>query len=220
MALRTYLTIWMISCFVVCACLLTPPRLAHALPLCSVQTCQDSPHSMRPSRPSNRKKTSPWVLYTPIPFGVSILGGIALIATGLGLQSAQQIDTGEAMTAGGASLLFAVASAYMWWKPSGIVGTGGTLLGLASLTTGVLVITRVVTSLSPASGWGFLAGSGVHLAFVIVGWINYNHLKKRERMSRPKRFRRAPYRHHRPNMLVPRYTKLSHVRHTEEFGQY
>lgn len=143
-------------------------------------------------RNSPGPKRKAWPLQTRIPFAISLGGGVALVVTGLILQSSQN-TIAPALVSGGVSWLFTASSSLMWWHPTPLKGVLGVLLAATALTGGIVILAGV-GELNPAYGWGLLASLPVHLTFSIVGWLNYHRTPKYKRPKPQKRRRRNPYR--------------------------
>lgn len=141
-----------------------------------------------------RKRKLPWTLRTPVPFGVSLLGGLTLVITGVGLQNADIGPVGEGLVAGGTSLFLTVASAFMWWRPSTFAGVVGLLLGGATLAGGIAILAEAIPGLSPVSGWTLIGTTVLHIVFNVVGWLNLKHMNQINTIPREMRmqFKNAP----------------------------
>lgn len=153
-------------------------------------------------REQQKKKKRPWLLRTPAPFGISLVGGLAIVITGVAVQSSDTDPdpnsplrlAGEGLVAGGASLFLTVASAFMWWRPSTFAGVTGLLLGVASLAGGVAILAGGIPGLSMVSGWSLLGTTVLHVVFNVVGWLNLKHYNAMNAVSREMRmqFQNAP----------------------------
>ncbi len=149
-----------------------------------------------------KKRKRPWLLRTPAPFGISLIGGLTIVITGVALQSSDTDPdpnstlrlAGEGLVAGGASLFLTVASAFMWWRPSTFAGVTGILLGVASLAGGVTILAGGIPGLSMVSGWSLLGTTVLHVVFNVVGWLNLKHYNAMNAVSREMRmqFQNAP----------------------------
>jgi len=127
--------------------------------------------------PRYPKEKEPWLLDTRIPMGISMLGGLGMLITGIVLQTDQQ-PLGFALVSGGVSFFFSFFSAYMWAKPTTRYGVIGTLLTIAAVVGGLVLSLGVSASLPAESGFGLLGSAVWHLLMNIIGWTNLRHARE------------------------------------------